>query len=79
MKDNYVIINLETNGYFNPDDDKQIIFIEALKVDKRLNKVSKFKTYIKPKKRLSEDVVKVTKITNEMLVHTMQNLNYLSY
>ena len=51
MKDNYVIINLETNGYFNPDDDKQIIFIEALKVDKRLNKVSKFKTYIKPNVR----------------------------
>lgn len=64
---NYVIINIETNGYFNREDDKQIIFIEALKVDQRLNKISNFKTYIKSKERLEEDVVKLTGISNEML------------
>ena len=67
MRENYVIINLETNGYFNKDDDKQIIFIEALKVDKKLNKISNFKTYIKSKEKLGEDVVKVTGITNDMI------------
>ena len=67
MKENYVIINIETNGYFNRDNNKQIIFIEALKVDERLNKISSFKTYIKPNESLEEDVVKLTGITNEML------------
>lgn len=67
MKENYVIINIETNGYFRPDDDKQIIFIEALKLDEKLNKISNFKTYIKPKENPKEDVIKLTGITNEML------------
>ena len=67
MKKNYVIINIETNGYFNRDDNKQIIFIEALKVDEKLNRISNFKMYIKPKEKLEEDVIKITGITNEML------------
>lgn len=67
MKNNYVIINIETNGYFNRDDDKQIIFIEALKVDAQLNEISSFKTYIRPKARLEEDVVRLTGFSNEIL------------
>lgn len=67
MKENYVIINIETNGYFKRDDDKQLIFIEALKVDVNLNKIANFKIYIKPKERLKDDVVRLTEITNAML------------
>lgn len=66
MKEHYTIINIETNGYFNPYDDKQIIFIEALKVDSKLNKIDNFKTYIKPKK-IEEEVTKLTGISNELL------------
>jgi len=67
MKKNYVIINIETNGYFNFEDNKQIILIEALKVDAQLNEISKFITYIKPKEPLGDDVTKSTGISNAKL------------
>ena len=42
MSKDYVIVNIETNGYFDIDDNKQIIFIEALKIDKNMKKKDEF-------------------------------------
>lgn len=67
MKKNYIIINLETNGYFNAEDTKQIIFLEALKIDENFKVIAKYQKYIKPTKELTAQEIAKTGITNEML------------
>lgn len=67
MKKNYIIINLETNGYFNAEDTKQIIFLEAIKIDENFKVITKFQNYIKPTKVLTLKEEEKTGITNEML------------
>lgn len=41
MNKDYVIVNIKTNGQFDRDDDKHIIFIEAIKLNNDLNVIDK--------------------------------------
>lgn len=64
MGEKYVFLDSETSGN---SDDSQIIRITALKVDKNFNVLEKFERYVKPVKKLTKEVEKLTGITNKML------------
>lgn len=64
LETTYCLLDMETTGYSAIDD--EIIEIGILKV--KDNKViEKFHRYIKPQKRLTENVISITNITNERL------------
>lgn len=64
---NYVIINMETNGFNTLDGDEQIIKIDARKIDKDFNEVDSFSKYVKPREKLPTVVEQLIEITNEVL------------
>ncbi len=64
LKDSFVVFDLETTG-LKKDKDK-IIEIGAVKVEGgRI--ADRFSTFINPKRRLSEKIIKLTNITDDML------------
>ena len=52
MNRDYVIVSMATDGLFNIGDDKQIILIDSLKVDKNMNKIDEFRVNIKSKEEI---------------------------
>ena len=71
MNKNYVIINIKTNGEFNIENNAQITFIEAIKIDVNLNKIDEFNSRIK----LSENNVN-NKIKTEQAV-ILEFINFI--
>lgn len=76
---NYIVFDLEFNQYYNPTEDAlenissscpfEIIQIGAIKLDKNLNLLSKFSSYVKPEiyTILSPFVKNITGITEDIL------------
>ena len=64
-KDTYVVFDLETTGLY-PNSGDSIIEIGAVKISNG-NIIDKFDELINPGKDLSEEIIKITGITNEML------------
>lgn len=67
-----VVFDTETTGLIKPDacllsDQPYIIEIYCLKVDKDLNKIDEFETFIKPPIPLSKEINKITGITDDDL------------
>lgn len=69
MKKNYVIVNSETNGFFDKDDNTGLIMIDAIKVDENFNEIERFKEYIKPREELTKECEKLTGIKNRDLLN----------
>lgn len=61
----FVVVDIETTG-LNPDKNS-IIEIGAIKVDVRLSDHPTFSTLINPGKKISNKIISITGITNEML------------
>ena len=65
LNDTYVIFDLETTGLY-PNSGDSIIEIGAVKIkDGKI--IDRYDELINPEKILSEDIIKITGITNEML------------
>lgn len=65
IKDTYVIFDLETTGLY-PNSGDSIIEIGAVKIsDGKI--IDRFDELISPDKKLSEEIINITGITNEML------------
>lgn len=62
---NYVFLNIETTGLDYKKD--EIIYMECKKYSKNFKELDELKLYIKPKKKISKSISKITKITNGML------------
>lgn len=66
LDETYVVFDLETTG-LNPKDGNSIIEIGAVRV-KNNEIVDRFDELIDPGVKLSEEIIKITNITDEMLV-----------
>ena len=66
LNDTYVIFDLETTGLY-PNSGDLIIEIGAVKI-KEGKIIDRYDVLINPNKILSEDIIKITGITNEMLM-----------
>jgi len=64
-KDTYVVFDLETTGLY-PNSGDTITEIGAVKISNG-KIIDRFDELINPEKELSEDIIKITGITNEML------------
>jgi DNA polymerase III epsilon subunit-like protein len=76
---NYIVFDLEFNQYYNPTEKSsekmpsscpfEIIQLGAIKLDNKLNFITKFNRYIKPEiyTKLSPYITKITGITEETL------------
>ena len=65
LEDKYVIFDLETTGLY-PNSGDSIIEIGAVKISNG-KIIDRFDELIDPKKDLTEDIIKITGINNEML------------
>lgn len=68
-----VFFDTETTGLLKPDANhvsKQPYIIEicAIKCDDDMNIVDKYTSFVKPPINISDEITKITKITNEMLI-----------